>query len=310
MIIFGPVPSRRLGRSLGIDIIPLKCCSFDCVYCEVGKTTCHTFQRYPYVSYDEVINELKQFIKKNIPYDTLTFSGSGEPTLNSDIGKMIDWMRKNTNAQIAVLTNGSLLDIKEVRDDIKHANIILPSLDAISTDIVNKLNKPAKAIDMDKIVEGLHILKREMTGKMWLEVLLVKGYNDTKEEWYKLKKAIDYINPDFVDINTVVRPSRTVLVHPVSAEQLKSFAELIGNKARVIAPFSASETEYTEEDVKERLIKTLEIRPCSLDELSVSLGIDEKKVKMILKEYIIKEEVKTEMLDGKEFFYINRGEYK
>ncbi len=304
-VIFGPVPSRRLGRSLGIDIVPLKCCSFDCVYCEVGKTTCHTFKRAPYVKKEVVKEEFEKFLKTGVPYDTITFSGSGEPTLNSDLGDIVKYLKDVQDKKIALLTNSSLLDDENLINEIKDIDLILPSLDAVSEDIVKRLNRPAQEIDMNKIVEGLYKLKKVMTGQMFLEVLIVPGYNDTEEEWKKLKEAIDYINPDWVDINTVVRPSRTMHVEGASYEVLKKFKDLIGEKGRIIAPFKVKGNEkVNEENLEERLRKTLEIRPCNIKELSSSLSVDEKELSMILKEWIINGIASSEIMNGEEFFYI------
>jgi len=181
--LFGPVPSRRLGMSLGIDLIPKKVCSLNCVYCEVGKTTKLTTHRLEYVKYDNVIAELLQFMSNNPKIDYFTFSGSGEPTLNSRIGDVLNFIKKEyPKIKTAVLTNGSLLYDKNLRAELLDADVILPSLDAASQDVFEKIDRPNPELNIETYIQGLVDLRKEYSGQIWLEILLLRGYNDSKEE--------------------------------------------------------------------------------------------------------------------------------
>src|SRR5450830_92931 len=216
--LFGPVPSRRLGFSLGIDIIPAKTCTLNCVYCQLGPTPKLTLERKPYVSAETIIAEVTEFLEKNPRIDFLTFSGSGEPTLNSDLGKMIQGLKKITSIPVAVITNGSLLYRKEVRQDLMAADVVLPSLDAVSGEIFQAVNRPHPNLKPKVMIEGLSKFSREYPGKIWLEVMLVKGINDSKPELEKMRAIIKSLRidrvrhsmslakADKVQLNTVVRP--------------------------------------------------------------------------------------------------------
>ncbi len=204
--IFGPVPSRRLGISLGIDVIPFKTCTLDCIYCECGRTTDHGLERKRFFNPDEVLEELNDYLKRNIPLDYITFSGSGEPTLNSDIGYIIREIKKISNVPVAVLTNGTLLYDKTVRDELLPADLVLPSLDAVSENIFRKINRPAKGLHSSEIIEGLVEFSNIYKGKIWLEVFFAAGVNDFEEELDKLYSTIKRISPDRVQLNSLDRP--------------------------------------------------------------------------------------------------------
>jgi len=188
--IFGPVPSRRLGFSLGIDIIPAKTCTLNCVYCQLGPTACPTLKRKPYVTTKTILAEITTVLKDNPAIDYLTFSGSGEPTLNSEIGKMIQKVKKITTIPVTVLTNGTLLYIPEVRRSLMDADVVLPSLDAASEPVFRRINRPHPNLNLELIIEGLRRFGKEYRGKIWLEVMLVKGVNDSDTELNKIREII------------------------------------------------------------------------------------------------------------------------
>ncbi|NCD13360.1 MAG: radical SAM protein, partial [Epsilonproteobacteria bacterium] len=189
--LFGPVPSRRLGMSLGIDLIPKKVCSLNCVYCEVGKTTKLTVDRMEYVKYDKVIDELTHFMRTKPTIDYITFSGSGEPTLNSRIGDVLHFIKKNyPQIKTAVLTNGTLFPDPKVRNELLPADVILPSLDAASQSVFERIDRPESSIKIEAYIQGLVDLRKAYPGKIWLEIFLLKDYNDTKEALDLLKQAV------------------------------------------------------------------------------------------------------------------------
>ena len=179
--IFGPVPSRRLGMSLGIDLVPHKVCSLNCIYCECGRTTDLTLERKEYIPFDEVITELKDYMNNNSVPDYITFSGSGEPTLNSRIGDIIEYIKGNySDIKVAVLTNGTLFPDKKVRDELLKADLVLPSFDAASELAFKKINRPNSSINLDEYLNSLVEFKKEFKGTIWLEILIIPGYNDSK----------------------------------------------------------------------------------------------------------------------------------
>lgn len=283
--LFGPVPSRRLGMSLGIDLVPKKVCSLNCVYCEVGKTTKLTTDRMEYVKFDQVIAELEQFMSTNPKIDFITFSGSGEPTLNSRIGEVMNFVKQNyPDIKTAILTNGTLLSDKELRTEILQADVILPSLDAASQEIFEKIDRPNSNLKIENYIQGLIELKKEYQGKIWLEVFILKNYNDSKEELDLLKKAILKINPDSVQLNTLDRPGTVADLIPLSKNELQKIVDSWKlPKVEIIA--SAPERTAIESysgDIETAILETIARRPCTLDDLHTFLGMHRNEINKYL----------------------------
>ncbi|MCK5097656.1 MAG: radical SAM protein, partial [Desulfobacteraceae bacterium] len=237
--LFGPVPSRRLGISLGVDLVTHKICSLDCVYCECGKTTDLTCERKEYVPVKDVLQELDHYFKNNQNPDYITFSGSGEPTLNTGIGKVIDFIKKRKkDVSIALLTNGTLFSKKDVRSDVINADLIIPSLDAASSNTFQKINRPDSELDIEKYIQGLIDLRDEFKGKIWLEVLIIPGFNDSSEDIELLKKSIKRIRPDKIQLNTLDRPGTITDITAIAKERLEKIAELLEfDNVEIIAAF-------------------------------------------------------------------------
>jgi len=234
--IVGPIISRRLGVSLGIDPIPAKVCSFDCLYCEVKKTTTKTSERKEWVLAKDILFELKDYLdlNKNKKIDYITFSGSGEPTLNSKLGYIIDEIRKITNIPIAVITNSSLIEFKAVRDELAKADLVIPSLDAVSENIFKKIDIPDKNIKIQNIINGLINFSKEFKGEVWLEILILDGYNDTVEEFEKFVEVIKQIKPDKVQINSLDRSPAYSVAKKADKEKLIKLKSMIGEIATIV----------------------------------------------------------------------------
>jgi wyosine [tRNA(Phe)-imidazoG37] synthetase (radical SAM superfamily) len=236
--VYGPVDSRRLGLSLGLSLTPYKACNFDCVYCQLGKTIELTGERKEYIKVDDIINELRIWLQnntqeaKNLNY--ITISGSGEPTLNIKIGELISKLKELTPIPVAVITNASLLDIPEVRQALLGANLIAPSLDTVSLEIFKKMNRPHANVKLDEIIEGLASLRKEFSGKIWLEVMVVRGINDDLGQIRKLKDIVDEINPDKVQINSPVRFTAECNILPADKKKLNKIKEILGDKSEII----------------------------------------------------------------------------
>jgi len=228
-IVFGPMRSRRLGQSLAVDVIPRKACPLDCIYCELGKTNRLSVTRQEFVSPDAVIRPLREFLRDfRGTIDHITLSASGEPTLNIRLGEIITRIRELTVIPIAVLTNGVLLDRPDVRKDLSRADVVLPSLDAATEETFLRINRPHPRVVLEKVISGLASFRREYHGKIWLEVLFVKGVNDQVSELTALRKAVGMIRPDRVDLNTVVRAPAERNAVPVGRDRLRAIGEILG----------------------------------------------------------------------------------
>ena len=236
--IYGPLKSRRIGFSLGLSLTPYKICSFDCVYCQLGKTTVKTKARKDYVKSVEIIEELKSWLTHN-PEEAkalnyITLSGSGEPTLNTNLEQLIQGIKKLTAVPVAVITNASLLADSEVRGELLKADLIVPSLDAVNPKAFQAIDRPHAEIDLQKIIEGLVNLRKEFRGKIWLEVMLVKGINDDLRHIKKLNDAIEAINPDKIQLNSPVRTTAEANIFAVDKAKLRKIKEILGDKAEII----------------------------------------------------------------------------
>jgi len=276
--LFGPVASRRLGLSLGVDLIPPKTCPLDCIYCEVGRTTVKTLERREYIPAAAIIAELTAYFE-GCPEepDYVTLAGSGEPTLNSGLGQIIAHLKQLTRVPVAVLTNGVLLADPQVRRELCQANVILPSLDAVTPALFEKINRPLAGVTVDTLLAGLKALRREFSGRIWLEILLLKGLNDTPAELARLKEAVQAIRPDEVHLNTAVRPVVENYALAVGPEALAAAAAYLGENARVIASFAHQEHPHF--DLSEAdFLASLARRPQTAADLAAVLHLPEGEV--------------------------------
>jgi wyosine [tRNA(Phe)-imidazoG37] synthetase (radical SAM superfamily) len=272
--IFGPVPSRRLGRSLGVDLIPYKTCTFDCIYCDLGRTTRKTTSRQSYVPPEEIQGELEfslSVLEKKPDY--ITLSGSGEPTLNTNIGEIVQRIKEITSIPIAILTNSSLFSLDEVRSDLSEADLVLPSLDAITPALFEYINRPAPSLKIEEIISGLIQFRNQYRGQIWLEVLFCRGVNDGKEEIEKLKEVIERIQPDRIQLNTSIRPPAEDFVYPLNLGQLKEIRDRLGDKAEIISEFGAPLGEGFNSVKDTEILNLIKRRPCTTEDISKALGL-------------------------------------
>jgi wyosine [tRNA(Phe)-imidazoG37] synthetase (radical SAM superfamily) len=269
--LFGPVPSRRLGLSLGVDLIPHKTCTFDCLYCEVGRTTDLTQTRRPY-RVDEIIRELADYLENPPgPLDYITMAGSGEPTLNLGFREIINAVKNLTKTPVALLTNGSLFYLPEVRNEVAGVDVILPSLDAGREETFERLNRPHSGLSLDLVISGLKALRREFAGQIWLEILLLKGLNDRREELTAIKSLLRELSPDKIQLNTAVRPVADKSARALTQEEMEAVAEFLGAGAEVVAAAQRMSPERLA--VKDRdLIDMLARRPMTAGDLAQALG--------------------------------------
>ena len=236
--VFGPVPSRRLGQSLGIDTIPLKTCNWNCVYCQLGRSVPVTNLRKEYIPGADILAEVEQALATHPPneIDWVTFVGSGEPTLHSRIGWLIRQVKARTDKPVAVITNGALLHLPKVRRELSAADAVLPTLDAGTAELYCKINRPHPEVTFERLVDGLIAFRREYRGRLWVEVMLVRGLNDTAQALWDIASALQKIQPDEVHINLPERPPAETWVQPPDAEALLRARAILGAVARVVHP--------------------------------------------------------------------------
>lgn len=283
--LFGPVPSRRLGMSLGVDLVPRKVCTLDCVYCEVGKTTALTTERKEYIPFEIISQELSDFFENHPDPDYFTFSGSGEPTLNSALGRVTRFIREQKpHIPIAVLTNGTLLGDPVVRQELLEADLVLPSIDAATDQVMEKINRPAARLNAHDHVEGLVAFRKEFTGQIWLEVMIIPGYNDAPEELTAIRDAILRISPDKIQINTLDRPGTLSGLRAATANELNQIIRLWNlPQAEIIASAVTRKSHQAyHKDIEGAILETISRRPCTLDDLSSFLGLHVSEINKYL----------------------------
>jgi len=272
--IYGPVPSRRLGLSLGVDIVPAKICTLDCVYCQIGRTTEKSTTRRDFLDIGAVLAELRAKLEAGIKADYITIGGSGEPTLHSRLGELIDGIRKLSDLPVTLLTNGTLLYREDVRADCAKADVVVPSLDAGDASVFEAVNRPARDISIEKLVSGLVQFREEFAGQIWLEVFLVPKFNTDPEQIGKIRELIRRIRPDKVQLNTAVRPAAEQGIQPVPAGELAEIARRIGGNCEVVGSSPAARSgDRQVERAAADVLSMLKRRPCSIPDICTGLGM-------------------------------------
>jgi len=309
--VFGPVRSRRLGRSLGIDLVPLKTCTYDCIYCQLGPTTHQTLERRPYVPGKLVIEQLQEKLSSlSSAPDYITFSGSGEPTLNSQIGWIIEQASRMTSVPLAVLTNGSLLHLESVRKALLGADLVIPSLDAASPGLYRSINRPHLSLRLSQVLRGLQEFRKEYPGQIWLEVMLCGGFNDEPREIQRLREEIDKIGPDRIQLNTVVRPPAEYFACPLSVESTGKIGRIFGNRAEIIPAESPARTVKFYGEIDGEVLSLLSRRPCSLENLCQTFGVSEERMGDCLQELTRKGTVRYDIHNHTVFYRAKKVEEK
>ena len=279
--IFGPVLSRRLGISLGVDLVVHKTCSLDCIYCECGETTCLTATPKEYVNLLDVKKELDHFWQNNDDPDYITFSGSGEPTLNPCLGEVIEYIKiKKPNIKVAVLTNTTLFDDPSVRQALLKADRVSPSLDAATKEAFERINRPHKDVDLKKMIQGIQTFAKEYKGELFLEILILPGINDDLADLLHLKEAIKKIKPDRVQINTLDRPGTLTEIRAATKKEIEQVIKALDySPIEIIAKIDESiQAKANREDIKTAIVETIHRRPCTKKDLIRTLGADPETV--------------------------------
>ncbi len=306
--LYGPVPSRRLGRSLGVDLVPFKTCSYDCVYCQLGRTTCRTLERSEYVPTTQVLDAIAAFRRSGAAADFIGIAGSGEPTLHAGIGDIIAGIRQRTRLPVAVLTNGSLLWDAEVRRELSRAHVVIPSLDAGGPRTFRRVNRPHPGLAFETVVEGLAAFAAGFRGEIWLEVMFVAGINTDLREVRRIARLADRIGPRRIQLNTVVRPPAERFARPVPREDLARLARCLGGRAECIADFRPdAETATPRSRAGERaILELLARRPCTVSGIADGLAIHPQEAVKRLDDLLRRGLVAVNERDGERYFGLKR----
>ena len=306
--VFGPVVSKRLGNSLGIDVIPHKTCSYNCIYCQLGSEENTKTNLASYYSVDEIIYELKEALLNNKNIDYITFAGSGEPTLYKDLKKLIYEIKQITDIPVCIITNGSLLYKQEMRSDLLMADLVIPSLDAGNIDTFKLIDQPNKEIDFDKMVNGLIEFRRVFKGEYWLEVFLLKGINDSKEELDDIIKIVNKIKPDKVQLVTATRRTANEKAKALSDEEMENAKKYFNahcdieiDVPSVSDKVKGNTKKITEEDIVNFLIR----QPDTVHMIAISFNEDESRVNELLKNLVESEKVREEIVNGVLSYAVN-----
>jgi wyosine [tRNA(Phe)-imidazoG37] synthetase (radical SAM superfamily) len=267
--VFGPVPSRRLGRSLGIDPVPLKTCNWNCVYCQLGRSAPVVNERKDYCPPDEILAKIEESLARHKPSDVdwITFAGSGEPLLHASIGRLIAGVKRMTDLPVALLTNGSFLHLSEVREAVLAADAVLPSIDAGSADMFRRVDRPHPGISFEEQIEGLVAFRQTYGGKFWPEVMLVKGLNDSEEALADIAAVLRRLQPDLVHINVPTRPPAEASVEPPDDEGVMRAVAILGQSARIVVPAVADFDMDGRETVVDAIIDIVSRHPMREEEV-------------------------------------------
>jgi wyosine [tRNA(Phe)-imidazoG37] synthetase (radical SAM superfamily) len=300
---YGPVPSRRLGLSLGVDLVPKKICTYDCIYCQIGRPTLQTVERKEYVPARTILRDVQEALHEwgdKVAY--IAISGSGEPTLNTAIKKVIQGIKKMTEIPVAVITNSSLLHLEEVRQALQATDVIMPSLDAVTPAVFQTINRPLPSIQIEQIIQGLVAFRKAYKGQIWLEILLCRGVNDSGEEIERMQEAIRIIRPDKVQLNTVVRPGVEDYAAALPQDLMEQIKIALGADAEIIAEFEGDRHRMPPEAVEERVIRIIQRRPETPDDLAKALGLHDLEIAKIL-EKLAKEGKVTYRVFNQRLYY-------
>jgi wyosine [tRNA(Phe)-imidazoG37] synthetase (radical SAM superfamily) len=303
--LFGPVNSRRLGLSQGIDLLTTKTCNFDCIYCEVGGTMIHTCERREYTPTEDILAEIDELLAHDDlakPIDVFTITAMGEPTLHTGLGRIIRHIKEKTGKPVAVLTNGATLYRADVRQELLAADIVIPSLDSARPASFRKIDRPAQCVDLEEIIAGLILFCQEFTGQVWLEVMLAKNINDQPRDIEALREAIMRIKPHRVQLNTVVRPPLESFAKPLSHEDLSHIAAQLPGNVEIIANFAKREHDSWRSPEPGEILEMLQRRPCTASDISEALNLEPVQTNRLMEELADQGRVLKMLHQGKIYY--------
>lgn len=283
--IFGPIPSRRFGRSLGVDLTPGKTCSMNCIFCQLGATKTLTVDRKEYVPTAEVLDELQRWAESGGVADCVSLAGSGEPTLHSGFGDVLDFIRDNMGLTAILLSNGTTLHLPEVRKNAAKADIVKVSLSAWDQTSFDSINRACNGVSFDRVVAGLKAFRNEYSGEMRLEVFVVGGINSDIEDMRKIAAIAADIQPDLVQLNTAVRPVAEPAAITADIDQLTKLAKVFTPPASIIASFSSAQSSHMTFS-PESVLAAIKRHPSTAAEVAGSCGVSVDEAARCLTELV------------------------
>jgi len=301
--LFGPVASRRLGVSLGVDLVNHKTCNLDCVYCECGATTHLTMNRQEYVPVDRVKDELTAYLSRGEKIDYITFSGSGEPTLNDGIGDVIQFLKTDhPQYNLALLTNSTLLDRPAFRRQLKDVDVVMASLDAASQAHFKQINRPHPELDLNSIIDGIAAFRRMFAGRLLIEFFVVKGCNDSVTALKRMKSILDRIDADGLLLNTLDRPATEDWVQPIGPNQLKDISVFLEDADIINYQPVQPKRAVRHTDLLTRLVSTVRRRPCTIEDVSQIMGLDVETLQPALDQLVASNQLIMKQMDRGLFY--------
>ena len=303
--LFGPVPSRRFGRSLGVDLTPFKTCCHDCVFCQLGQTTNKTIRRKEYVPTGAVLAEIKRWLSSDGHADYITLSGSGEPTLHTGFGKILEFIRTNTDIPSVLLTNGAMLYLPAVRQAASTANVVKVSLSAWDQASFTWMNRPPRQLRFEQVIEGQKRFRGQFNGQIWMEIFLIAGMNSMPEDVGQIAALAKEIAPDRIQLNTAVRPPSESFVAPLSRQRLSALTHLFQPQAEIIAEFNASghaQVQVNQDTILEMLLR----RPCTAKQIADGFGMHLNEVLKYLGNLMRNDQIRAQ-IEKNDVYYIATG---
>jgi wyosine [tRNA(Phe)-imidazoG37] synthetase (radical SAM superfamily) len=298
--LFGPVPSRRFGRSLGIDLTPHKTCSLDCVFCQLGRTPEKTLERKTYVPTDEVIAEIDHWLKTDGQADYLTLSGSGEPTLHAEFGRVLAHLRRQPIPSV-LLTNGTLLDRPEVQEAAAHARVVKVSLSAWDQKSFEWVNRPHHQLDFTTMVDGMKTFRNRFDGQLWLEVFLLSGINAMTRDVQKIADLARTLRPDRIHLNTIARPPAEDFAAGVPLARLEELTGLFEPPALIAAGFNGHLSKTIEAN-EATILAMLQRRPCTINQIETAFGLHINEVSKYLGALLGKNMIRSDRKDNEVYY--------
>ena len=302
--VYGPVPSRRFGLSLGIDLVPYKVCNYDCIYCQLGRTKKTSVTRADFAPVDHILAEVDKALRRGPKPDVLTLAGSGDPSLMASLGLLIDGLHKLSTIPVVLLTNGGLLYRDEVLADALKADILAPNLDAGDAHTFQRVNQPHDDIGFEQMLAGLRKACAQHPGEVCVEVMLVSGYNDSPTQLAAIADILQGLRVDSIDINTSVRPSPGRDLQACSFETLERAQQMFGSSAHIVAGYHGRTLpETAQHDVRAQVDRTLRRRPCTLEDLHAATGANRLELIKILEQGVEQGQLQTRPGAGGDYYY-------
>ncbi len=299
--LFGPVPSRRLGRSLGVDLTPHKTCTLDCVFCQLGRTTHNTVERKEYVPVRDVIEELEMWLQENERTDYITLSGSGEPTLNSRFGEVLEFIRKETPYPAVILSNGTLFWMPEVREAACYADIAKLSLSVWDQLSFEQINRPHPDLQLKRVIEGQRAFRAEFKGQLWMEVFLVGGMNSRLRDVERIAELVEAVGPDEIHLNTAVRPPAEDFAVSLPRDEMEAVADIFHPAATIIAEFPSDKSADVEAN-EATILAMLRRRPCTVQQVAEVFGMHLNEVSKYVGELLRAGKARAHNMQGETYY--------